>query len=174
MHLKRLGVLCFLMVSCTADNALKGGPPDNTSCSEPASVVVGSGELEWVNLDPGDGVDIVYGSQGGWHIVGSADVTGMDSGVTIHFTITDVKSGILVSDNSYESGFTTEEECSGSLLGMYGYLDVETLTGNPEVTPPEALAYHTIEMRMEAEDSAGRRAESRIEVVAIPEMPDEN
>lgn len=44
-------------------------------------VLLGGGEYLWQDLVDGDPIDVVYGPQGGYHLLGSVRVRGLDPGV---------------------------------------------------------------------------------------------
>jgi hypothetical protein len=46
---------------------------------EPA-ILLGTGESEFVALDDGDDIEIVFGPQGGYHVLGSIRVQGVEAG----------------------------------------------------------------------------------------------
>ncbi len=133
---------------------------------------IGTGAQEYEALRAGDSVTMVHGPQGGWHMLGSVRLHNMDQIVEIHFTITDVDSGVVVSDNSYRVALVMDEECAGYFPGMYGYVFVDELEDGEADTPPELLAYHTVRMEMEAEDLSGRTASAQLDVLAVPDPVD--
>ena len=43
-------------------------------------VLLGTGEYEFETLEDGDEIDIVYGPQGGYHLLGSIRIKGLEAG----------------------------------------------------------------------------------------------
>ena len=66
---------------------------------------------------------MVHGPQGGWHILGSVRIDAMYENVEIRYTITDVPSGHVVSDNDYFVQQVPLDGCEGEVIGRYGYLN---------------------------------------------------
>lgn len=141
-------------------------------------VEVGTGERSFEPLAEGAEVVMVHGPQGGWHMLGSARLTGLGEVVRIHYTITDLDSGVVVSDNNYRVALLMEDDgVRGYYPGMYGYLDVAALESGELDTPPELLAGHRVRMRMEVEGEAvdgeePATASGEIEVTAAPDPKD--
>ncbi len=148
-----------------------GGP---TGCfSEDPVLSVGTGEREFSAISNGDPITMVHGPQGGWHMLGSAQTTHMTDIITVHFTITHDRSGVVISDNTYRVATVYDEAtCTGYYPGMYGYLYVEELVDGENDTPPELLSYETVTFCMDAEDQEGRTASDCRQVVAEPDPTD--
>jgi hypothetical protein len=51
-------------------------------CAAPgdADVLLGTGEAEWVPLHDGDEIEVVFGPQGGFHVLGAIRIAGLDAG----------------------------------------------------------------------------------------------
>jgi hypothetical protein len=69
------------------------GPAEDTDggtdeTAEPCAVwaEVGTGELAWTPLRPLDEVELVHGPQGGWHVVWSARVSGLQPSAELRRT----------------------------------------------------------------------------------------
>lgn len=152
--------------------------PDDTgaplpACERPELVVeIGTGADSFVPLEEGAEVTMVYGSQGGWHMLGSVEIGQTTPIVKIHYTVATVDGGVLVSDNIYQVQLVSDGECSGYYPGMYGYLDVGELVEGTADTPPELLAGDRLLMRMEVEDREGRVGADEVEVIAALDVAD--
>lgn len=151
---------------------------DSGHGADTVMVQVGTGERDFQPLEVGEDVTMVHGPQGGWHMLGSARLTGLGEVVRIHFTITDLESGVVVSDNNYRVALLMEEDgVSGYYPGMYGYLDVADLAQGEADTPPELLSGHRVVMRMEVEGEADEgqappTGAGEIEITAAPDPRD--
>jgi len=141
-------------------------------CTEP-SVTIGTGELEWEDLPDNAPLTMVHGPQGGWHMLGSAQVCGSRNVVTIHYTITHDNSATVVSDNTYRVALVTEENsCCGYYPGMYGFIGVHEMAEGELDTPPELLACESLTMKMVATDTGGRSLTVEKTVIATPDPTD--
>ncbi len=150
------------------------GSSGGTGCFADAPVAeVGTGEREFEPLEPNDGVVMVHGPQGGWHMLGSMRATHMTEIVAAHFIITHVDSGVVVADNTYRVATVYDEDlCMGYYPGMYGYLYVEDLKDGELDTPPELMAYDTVEFCMTVTDQDDRVESDCRMVVALPDPSD--
>jgi hypothetical protein len=115
---------------------------------------------------------MVHGPQGGWHIVWSAVLSGTEQAAQLRGIITDISSGVVVSDITYNVKLDPVDDCSGESIGQYGYLDVSGLASGSLDTPPELLVGNNLLLRVEAADFAGTTAADEIVVVAAPDPED--
>jgi hypothetical protein len=140
----------LFVLSCTTSKTDSG--EDIPCVEQKPSLVVGTGEQEFFELEPEQDVTMVHGPQGGWHMLGSIRLFNTAPIVEIDFTITDIESGIVVSDNHYRVGLLMEDDCTGYYPGMYAYLNVQDLAGSDGGTPPEVLGDHQVRMFMRTND----------------------
>ncbi len=141
--------------------------------SEAPTVEVGTGERDFESLDEGEGVMMVHGPQGGWHMLGSMQATHMTEIVAAHFVITHLDSGVVVADNTYRVATVYDEDnCQGYYPGMYGYLYVEALADGDRDTPPELMAYDEMQFCMTVSDQDEREESDCRTVVALPDPVD--
>ena len=115
-------------------------------------ISVGTGEQEFLSMEPEQELVMVHGPQGGWHMLGSIYLAHTLPIVEIDYTITDIESGTMVSSNHYRVGLVMEDECTGYYPGMYGYLNVQELANGELDTPPELLANHLLLLEMKSND----------------------
>lgn len=153
-----------------ADGAADGGPAD--PCGESAVVEVGTGAAAFEPFGDPPSAVMVHGPQGGWHMLGSLRVTGLQQIVSVRYTITHQASGVVVADNQYRVGMLYDADtCVGSYPGMYGYLNVTELVDGEADTPPELLSWQPVELCLEVDD--GDRAGAACGVVeALPDPMD--
>lgn len=149
------------------------GPAEEVGCfaNEP-SIRIGSGESSFEEVADGDGLTMVHGPQGGWHMLASVWAENVEQIVEIEFTITVKSTGAVVSDNSYRVALVTDGECGGYFPGMYGYLSVDEIADGELDTPPELLSYETMVLAMTVTDGEGRTASTELEVLAEPDPVD--
>ena len=138
----------------------------------PPSVEIGTGDTTFESLVEAEPVVMVHGPQGGWHMLGSVRTHNMHNIIEVHYTVTDMESGVRVSDNNYRVAVVQDGECTGYYPGMYGYIDVAELVTEFATRPPEVLGYHIVELRMAVKDYEGREAEASILVTAQPDPAD--
>ncbi|MBL8615169.1 MAG: hypothetical protein JNM72_06130 [Deltaproteobacteria bacterium] len=147
-----------------------GGPAD--PCGEAAVVEVGTGAAAFEPFgDPATAV-MVHGPQGGWHMLGSLRVTGLQQIVSVRYTVTHQASGVVVADNQYRVGMLYDADtCVGSYPGMYGYLNVAEMVDGEADTPPELLSWQPVELCLEVDDGARAGAACGV-VEAVPDPMD--
>jgi len=181
----RILTLCSLFVwtGCTSEDTCDpsledtgiqiGSIAEQCICSEP-DFWMGSSTGEFIGLNDGDGVTMVYGPQGGWHIWGSVRAKNTRDVIKIHFRISDKESGVVVVDVTNQVALAMEDDCTGIYTGMYGFLDVLELSKGELDTPPELLCEHELELHMIVTDSGGRKMEKTMDVIALPDDVDVN
>ncbi|MBO85460.1 MAG: hypothetical protein CL927_08885 [Deltaproteobacteria bacterium] len=158
--------------SGTTGNGTSSGPGAGCFSVDPA-VEVGTGEREFVTLEDGQGVTMVHGPQGGWHMLGSMQAAHMTEIVAAHFVITHLPTGVVVADNTYRVATVYDEDnCMGYYPGMYGYLYVEDLASGDLDTPPELMAYDEVQFCMTVTDQEEREEHDCRTVVALPDPID--
>ena len=153
-----------------ADTDDTGDPPP---CLErEPRVEIGGGEMVFESVAEGDGVMMVHGPQGGWHMLGSVRVHNMEPIIEVHFTIHDEETGTVVSDNLYRVAVVQDGDCTGYYPGMYGYMDVSGLATETATRPPEILSHKPVVMTMEVNDFDGRHKTETLRVIAEPDPVD--
>jgi hypothetical protein len=155
-----------------SDTDADSSQPVDTAPDCAPAVEIGAGDIAWVPLAARDEVVMVHGPQGGWHILWSARVAGLQPTLQLRGVIADVASGVVVSDVTYNVASTPLDVCTGESVGQYGYLDVSGLADGSLDTPPELLGGHTMALRVEASDFLGGTAAAELEVVATPDPTD--
>lgn len=178
------GLRWFLVLAsaCTGEVEVESGVPAcaaapgdlaaECACDEPL-VEVGGGTQAFESVAEGQAVTMVHGPQGGWHVLASARLGNLAPIVLIHYSITDVASGVVVSDNNYRVLMVQDSECFGFYPGMYGYLVVSDLIDGESDTPPELLAGRELLLQMEVTDTDERVATDTLTVVAEKDPVDE-
>ncbi len=156
------------------------GPPPDTAVvcveedpclCEPPALQVGTGDDTFSPLSDGDPVMMVHGPQGGWHMLGSVRVHHTTDIVRIHFVIA-TEAGVVVADNQLNVLLVAEPDCAGSYPGMYAYIDVSELVDGDLDTPPELLAYASLDMTATVVDQDGREVTETVRIVATPDPSD--
>jgi hypothetical protein len=149
------------------------GPPEALCGGVPASLAVGTGDIDFRALTAGDGVTMIHGPQGGWHMLGSVQVTGMTPIIRVVFEVTHQRTAHVVASNTYQVQTIYEAEtCTGVYPGMYGYLEVDGIVNGEADTPPELMAGDLVDFCMSAEDEDGRAASGCVEVTALADPAD--
>lgn len=141
--------------------ACTGGSDDTApveGCfTEPAAIEIGGGERTFEPVSDGADLTMVHGPQGGWHVLASVRLTGVDPIVSIDYTVT-TGGGQVVADYTYRVQIVEDVECGGYYPGMYGYLNVSALAEGELDTPPELLAGQELLLAMVTTDLEGRVA----------------
>ncbi len=158
-------MLILALLGCTGGSDLAGCADTGACPCETPSVVVGGGDVEFVALEDGDPTTIVFGAQGGWHILGAAYMTNFDPVVNIHYTVVVEATGAVVADNNYRVQMKADGDCAGFYPGMYGYLDVREIVDGEADTPPELLGGEQLRLTMDVTDLVGRAGTDSLLVV---------
>ena len=148
------GALLLLSACGSADRGgtHTGDSPSTKNDPCAPAVEIGTGEQFFVGLTPGDPLMMVHGPQGGWHMLAGVRITGTAPEVHIKYEIVHQPTGLVVSDNSYNLALLMDQDCSGTFVGMYGYLDVSGLVDGELNTPPELIAGDNMILRMDVQD----------------------
>ncbi len=162
-----LATLCLLM-GCPAsppEQPDSGDVPVECLSVDPW-LEIGTGEAAFEAFPEPPAVVMVHGPQGGWHVLGSARIWHTSEFVRITYTITDVASGQRVALNQYSVALQMDDDCSGTFVGMYAFLDVASLATDELTTPPQLLFDHELLVSMSIEDEDGRTATAEATVTA--------
>jgi hypothetical protein len=131
------------------------------------SVEVGTGEFSYVPLAANDPIEIIAGWQGGWHVLGGLRVCNMLAPFDVRYTVTDLPSSTVVSDQFYvQWALIDEGNGCRNTYNLLGFLNVIALAYGDLDTPPELLTGHVLEMKFTVTDALGREETGAVEVVA--------
>jgi hypothetical protein len=170
----------LLLTACTdgeiceisEDTGIQIGSINETCfCQEP-SIAIGTGRASFEPLSNGDGIEMTYGPQGGWHIWGSIQATNTRDVIRVQFEAIDIESNETVVDVTHQVALAMENDCTGSYTGMYGFLKLDGLVSGELDTPPELICGHLLEIRMTVSDSGGRLITKTVETVTTPDPVD--
>ena len=166
-------MLLALLGACSSHGGDSASDAARAECETAApTAVIGTGEYAWEPLEPGTEITMVHGPQGGWHILGSVRIDGMYENVEIRYTITDVPSGQVVSDNDYFVQQVPLDGCEGEVIGRYGYLNDYDDLGEAD-TPWELLACHEVTLAMSIVDRTWKKTtDASIHAIAVPDPAD--
>jgi hypothetical protein len=164
-----------ILLACACGTPGDGHTGDSAEVTDPCApaVEIGTGEDIFVDLADGAPLMMVHGPQGGWHMLASVRVTGTLPEVHIQYEIEHEPSGVTVSNNSYNLALLMEEGCSGTYVGMYGYLGVGVLEEGEFNTPPELLDGDTLILRMDVQDIDFVKALGELRVIAVRDPADD-
>ncbi len=169
-----LSLLLLIIAGCGPGDHRGRHTGEATIPDDPCApkVEIGTGDQFFVPLAEGSQLMMISGPQGGWHMLGSVRVTGTGPEVHIQYEIVHKQTGAIISNNSYNLALLMDEECSGTFVGMYGYLGVEELAQGEADTPPEVLAGDTLVLRMHVQDYDFVEVEGKVEVTAMLDPKD--
>ena len=144
------------------------GAPEKT---EPAALL-GTGEWEWEKLDEGDRIPVIQGPQGGFHLLGSVRIAGLEPGnpgnlgdprnptTTFHVWLDGEELAPLA---SYVQGLDPipgeQVEHTAEMIGRFAILDIGS---DDELDGVELL------FEVEIIDAEGREASHSLGVVGYP------
>lgn len=106
----------------------------------------------------GDGIVMVHGPQGGWHLSLGVQVVDPDPFVILDITV-QARDTVVV-DNHYELVLDDHDGCTGAREDLYGFLDVRELAAGDQDTPPELLAGEALLAELQAVTSTGQASYS--------------
>jgi len=139
------------------------------ACEEPWAAL-GTG-IEGFEELPVEGLEMVHGPQGGWHLPAALRVGNTRNVVRIHAQVTDVLTGIPVTEElKYHVQLVAEEGCQGSYPNMYLYLDVDDLA--PGETEAVGLSCRDVVIEMCVTDTGGREFCVEETVFVLPDPTD--
>ncbi|MSQ02648.1 MAG: hypothetical protein EXR71_12290 [Myxococcales bacterium] len=176
-----MSVLLLLLVGCPV-------PTDKLADTAPvgcldvdATVMAGSSDFDdldrpiWVEMPEGSEQIMVHGPQGGWHILGAADVRHAGQIVGLQYAITWPARDVRLSYGNFKVMLVPHDDgCGGTYAGMLGVLDVADVKSGDADTPPELLAGETLLVTMDAEDLSGRTAHHELSVIAALDPADKD
>ena len=140
-----------------------------TACQDPCdalAVEVGTGVDRFEPLEPGTDVEIVHGSQGGWHVLGAVRTWGLADVVRLTYTIERASDGALLSDNLFTVvSQPTPGACSREFSGLFGVLSIAAIPHEDTDTPASLLDGERLRLVIAAEDDA-TQASDDVTVVA--------
>ncbi len=172
-------IFVLLLAACTAGTDKLGDTAPLGCLDVGADVSAGSSgfdELDrpiWLEMPEGSEQIMVHGPQGGWHILGAADVRHAGDIVTLQYAITWPARDVRLSYGSFKVMLVPHDDgCGGTYAGMLGVLDVSDVKSGTDDTPPELLAGETLLVTMDAEDLSGRIAHDEVSVIAALDPAD--
>ncbi|MBW2257840.1 MAG: hypothetical protein JRI25_25005, partial [Deltaproteobacteria bacterium] len=141
----------------------------DTSCLDnDPTVEVGTGELGFQSLSELDPVILVFGPQGGYHILGAAWVCNMPIPALVRFKIVHEESETLISDVLYRVRDPNEPPCCGFQTNLFGYIDARNMPGGDTESIPDLLAGEVVVMTMAVDDETYTCTDSRRVTVEWP------
>jgi hypothetical protein len=124
----------FFTIAALALGCGPGPDPSLGDCGtrKDGAVIIGTGEDEFTAI-PGGGVPINHGSQGGQHIWLGLSCKNLGPKVVAYLKITDVETGIELSQHGLAVAVELEYDGKGSDLGygIYGYLSLGQSVEDP-------------------------------------------
>lgn len=149
------------------------GEPDgeDTVPKLPPMVEIGTGETEFVPLEDGDTIYIVYGPQGGYHFNGSLRVQGIEAGDPDH--IDDPRNPITIfeafeGDNRVDMDASTYKQGIDPVDGEPGVYEMIGRRVILDITSDAVLDGKEVRMTVRIEDVNGVVVEDGRTLLAIP------
>lgn len=142
---------------------------DSCRCEEPWAEI-GTGLEGYEEIGP-DGLEMVHGPQGGWHLPGALKVANTRNVIRIWAQVRDSDSGIAVTEElNYHVQLVDTGECQGVFPNMYLYLDTWLL--DDSMTPGMLLSCRDLVIEMCVTDTSGHDFCTEKEVFALPDPTD--
>lgn len=141
-------------------------------CEEPI-VEVGTGSEAYEAVEDLAGITMVHGAQNGWHMLSAVRLLNLRNIVEITATVTDVQSGVAVTDLLvYRVQTVDGDTCEGTFYNMYLYLDPAGMAVGELDTAPELLSCREQSIELCVSDTGGRRVCGVKSIIAIPDPVD--
>jgi hypothetical protein len=145
--------------STPAPDAGPADPCEAAAAAGPATVELGAGESTFIELNDGDTVDPVCGTQGGVHIWGAVRASGLDlTNVTLDFN--QELDGDLLGASSFPFDLSSTD---GEKVGVTAFFG--TSISDPGAIDLEMLMGQTITFTVTASDTCGNSATDSRQVV---------
>lgn len=135
----------------------------------PPSLELGTGEVEFESIDDGDDVWVIQGPQGGFHILGSIRVTGVERGdpddledpdnPTTEFQVYRGTERLDVLGARYTQGLDRFEPGVYGMIGRFVILDI---------IEDDEVAGDTLHVTVDVTDVNGVQLSDELDVVAVP------
>ncbi len=152
--------------SPTGDTRASDTGTPQTCGVTPPELSVGTGVEAFEPLSDLDAVEVVFGPQGGYHIVAALRACHMSPLLTVHIEMIDEATGATVADVDYLAPTLDEGDCCRSRADMYGYLDVSTVPGIAGQDPGAYLDGKVIAIAIAASDEDGATADASVRAIA--------
>lgn len=173
MLLGALSLSCASGTTSPDDPATTTGPtgdstsePDTCLVEGEPSLQVGTGVDAFEALSELDEVEVVFGPQGGYHVVTAVRVCHMEPLVTVRVQVIDEASSVAVADTSYLAPTLDAGGCCRERADMYGYLDVGGVPGVGTQSPGDYLDEEVLVIELSASDELGNEASGAVRVRA--------
>ncbi len=175
-----IAALLLALPGCAPE--VTGGlvPPPASTSSDPCAsselgLSIGVGTESFEPIGEGDSLELVHGSQGGWHIVTALELYQAPETVSFSVTGYDAETGTRIcqqGDAPLTGWVEPIDTCRGALLNIYCYLleDLGPLVYGECDTPPELLPGRAITLIAEIGDDAGRSASAEVDAAIAPEQ----
>lgn len=147
-------------------------PTTETEGLGPLLIELGTGEWDWEPLDSGDEIPVIQGPQGGFHLLGSVRVSGLEPGTaddlsdpnnpTTTFGVW-VNGENIAPSSRFVQGLDASEKGAqpyrNQMLGRFVIMDIEA---------DDELDGVQLEMSVQVEDIHGTIAETAHQLIAYP------
>lgn len=151
----------LVLVACAPE------PPPPCGGLAPA-VSLTHGEDVALDLVDGQGMTLVHGPQGGWHVLFGVRVIDPDPFIELDVTVDALDARVV--DNHYELVLSEHDGCTGVRDDLFGFVDVSDI--DREARPPDVLAGETLTLTVGVVTSIGEASEV-VEVIAERDPIDE-
>lgn len=122
-----------------------------------------------VELQDGEGIVMVHGPQGGWHLEFGVRAVDPDPYVVFDVTV-DAPQGRIV-DNHYDLKLAAHDGCNGWRTELFGFIGIRDLQEYEGQTPPELLAGEELHMQLSMTSSLGTMSDE-VWLEAVPDPRD--
>lgn len=123
----RIAWMMLLSAACTGDSPLGDDGP---------AMRIGTGDAAFIPLSNGDDIQVIQGPQGGFHILGALQATGIEPGDTdnlfdssnpeIHFKVYDGDERVDASNAFIQGLDNTRWRDTYEVVGRFVFLDIES------------------------------------------------
>ena len=138
----------------------------------PPAIEMGTGEWEWEPMEPGQEIDVIQGPQGGFHLLGSVRVAGVEAGSADDLSDPDnpttrfwvIHEGVDLAPSSvFVQGLDTTpgdvSPFSHQMIGRFVIMDIEA---------DDELDGVQVDFGVSVEDVDGVQVEAQMTLTAVP------
>ena len=122
-----------------------------------------------VELVDGEGIVMVHGPQGGWHVEFGIRAKDPDPWVLFDVTV-DAPQGRIV-DNHYDLKLAAHDGCNGWRTELFGFIGIRDIAEYEGQTPPDLLTGEELHMRLSMTTSLGSVTDE-VTLIAEPDPRD--
>lgn len=153
------------------------GPTGTDPCDGVTpSVTIGNGVFSYEPIEDGQPTEIVYGSQGGWHLDTAGAVTGLGPVIQFKGTATVLATGDVIAGENDQpvvidlrvpgAGTWDKDTCTGTFYGQFTFVDDVDLNGDTLIKAICSIDEEDVEFALEVSELEGEPVSDSVVIFA--------